>query len=1818
MRPVLRHLFILAISLLLTAPASAQFQRQFGTNLDETFNKVIKSGTNYYVLGTAEITNGQQPRATVTRLNADGELQWTLSVNTASQWNDAVLTPTGDLLVVGRSLPDDNTSRGIMGRVTSTGTFTWLRSYDQPNRDGFDRIVRNPVPQTGTHPYYVLGHQLQALPAVDDVFLMNIDENGDINWKKIYLSSADDEFTNVLLAMPNGDLILAGHRGGEGLVMRANNTGALFNGATPSQPFTYIDVASAGGAGFYAVGYNFQQEKVQLISFDVDLLNQWEVTVNGFTAVNNVFTAAGSIFLGGRKVREACARISVSGGDPQLLWTKTLDNGVLSQTASHLSFLSPAQIAYVDGRTIETGGFGQNCAFMSLSDLELNTCMTEVEDDVFLTSVSTLYNGPVLPDIEFYDEPMGTNLTGGPRTWQQGEACMPLSCTADFSFQFPNCDPTVSFTNLSTGSGQLSYFWDFGLTVLGIPQTSVAANPFYTYMAQCGTYNVCLTVTGPGCSNTICKPVTIKYTQTPVMVCPPTATVACNTGISPTITGFPTLTGACAAHNFTYTDVMSGSMPCNGTVTRTWTVMDDCGTTHTCIQTILVQDNVPPTAQCEPGFGLSLDEVTCSVALDPEMINNGSFDNCQIQSVSINPAVLNGCGNHTVTLTVTDLCNNTSTCTTPIQTIEITPPLMTCPPNTQVSCDTDALPAMTGTAVANDNCDPSPVVSYTDVASGPIPCGGQIIRTWTARDNCDNESTCQQVITVQDNIPPTITCPSNMTVTATPPLCTAIVNNITWSSVSDNCALQSMVFVVSGATTNFGINDASGSTFNVGLSTVTYTVSDACGNPASCSFDVLVDENVPPTAICLSGVGLLLDATCTASLSPGMIDDGSFDNCQIQSMSVSPNTFNQCGIFPVVLTVIDQSGNSSTCNSSVQVADGIVPTALCSGIGVNLDANCVAFITPELVDGGSYDNCPIQSMSVNPSVLIGCGVFPVTLTVTDNCGNSSNCVAMVQTIESVPPDIMCPPNISVECGYNSAPGLTGIATATDDCIPAPTVSYTDFLNPGPTPCEGVIERTWLATDFCGNTATCTQFINFADLIVPDALCTGGIGIDLDASCVATVPASLIDVGSSDNCQIQSMSVSPASFNQCGTFPVTLTVTDWCGNTSTCASQVQVGDPFAPMITCVPSFSVIAAPPVCTTVVNGLQWTSLSDNCGTPTITYEVTQATTAIGTGDVSGLTFNEGISEITYTATDNCGNTASCTFELEVACAEAEDNCFVWAKQITGNEDDIGRSIAVDAAGNVYTVGTIEDNADLDPGPGVFTLTSNGGLDIFISKLDAAGDFVWAKQIGGIGIFDNAEMILDASGNIILVGFFHSTLDFDPGPGVFNLTSGAGGDKFICKWDASGNFIWAKKIVEAIGAPSAGASIGDFTTDLQGNIYIAGFISYDNFDLDPGPGAFPVNGTNGRLYYFKLDAAGNFAGAVILAGRGDINGIRVNASGEVFITGAINDLTDFDPGPGTLNYYPIGGFGDNDMYVAKYTSGGNMLWAKRMGGGSSDISYAIALDATGGIYFTGTFSNNCDFDPGPGVYTIPLTGTTDMFVGKLDGAGNFVWAVGMGGTFSERPYDLEVDASGKIFLTGFFILTVDFDPGLGVYNLTSQGNPDVFVLKLNGGGNFVSAQQFTGLLEKEGLSIAIDAMGCTYTTGFFRGLTDFDPGVPVYNLTGINRDVFIQKMCPCLRITDTEEPDEFSTGYSLLPCYPNPFEQTTTIEYVLPVSASVRLTVHDLFGRELAVLVNQTKTEGKHDVNFNASNLPSGTYFYHLQAGDYIATRKMVLLKNN
>jgi hypothetical protein len=113
-----------------------------------------------------------------------------------------------------------------------------------------------------------------------------------------------------------------------------------------------------------------------------------------------------------------------------------------------------------------------------------------------------------------------------------------------------------------------------------------------------------------------------------------------------------------------------------------------------------------------------------------------------------------------------------------------------------------------------------------------------------------------------------------------------------------------------------------------------------------------------------------------------------------------------------------------------------------------------------------------------------------------------------------------------------------------------------------------------------------------------------------------------------------------------------------------------------------------------------------------------------------------------------------------------------MWVKQMGGSNLDEGHSISVDGAGNVYTTGIFYSTADFDPGGGVFNLTSSVASDIFISKLDALGNFVWAGQMGGTDHDNGSAVVADRSGNLFLTGYFSFTADFDPGPGTFNLTA--------------------------------------------------------------------------------------------------------------------------------------------------------------------------------------------------------------------------------------------------------------------------------------------------------------------------------------------------------------------------------------------------------------------------------------------------------------
>jgi len=200
-----------------------------------------------------------------------------------------------------------------------------------------------------------------------------------------------------------------------------------------------------------------------------------------------------------------------------------------------------------------------------------------------------------------------------------------------------------------------------------------------------------------------------------------------------------------------------------------------------------------------------------------------------------------------------------------------------------------------------------------------------------------------------------------------------------------------------------------------------------------------------------------------------------------------------------------------------------------------------------------------------------------------------------------------------------------------------------------------------------------------------------------------------------------------------------------------------------------------------------------------------------------------------------------------------------------------------------------------------------------------------------------------------------------------------------------------------------------------------------------------------------------------------------------------------------------------------KLNSAGNFVWVKATGGTNTDKDYGhgIAVDGAGNVYTTGYFAGTADFDPGPGTFNLTSAGIDDIFVSKLDSAGNFIWAKAMGGTSVGEGYGIAVDGAGNVYGTGIFAGTVDFDPGPGSFNLTSVlGNYDIFVSKLNTAGDLVWAKAMGGTDADYGEGIAVDGAGNVYTTGGFYDTVDFDPGPGTFNLTSAGyEDVFVSKL---------------------------------------------------------------------------------------------------------
>lgn len=455
----------------------------------------------------------------------------------------------------------------------------------------------------------------------------------------------------------------------------------------------------------------------------------------------------------------------------------------------------------------------------------------------------------------------------------------------------------------------------------------------------------------------------------------------------------------------------------------------------------------------------------------------------------------------------------------------------------------------------------------------------------------------------------------------------------------------------------------------------------------------------------------------------------------------------------------------------------------------------------------------------------------------------------------------------------------------------------------------------------------------------------------------------------------------------------------------------------------------------------------------------------------------------------------------------------YTWAKRMGGPAAEAGWGIAVDGSNNVLVSGIFEGTVDFDPGTGTFNMTSSGYNDVFVTKQDSSGNLLWAKRFGGVNEERNYSITVDALGNSYLTGYFGATVDFDPGPAVYNLTSIGPRDIFVVKLDAAGNLVWAK----AMGNGNIENTGTGITLDPSGNLLMTGSFQ-GAMDFDPGPGTATLSGSgNMNPFILKWDPNGNFIWAKQIGNSNYGYGadIATDAQGNLVVVGQFNGSGDFDPGPGV---HTLTTAGDYDAFIIKLSSVGNFIWAFNLGNSGYEACRSVSIDTGGNILAIGTFAGTVDFQPGTGVTNVTAAGSFDAFLLKLSPAASLVWANRIGGTDTDYGHGIVTDVHGNVFATGLFDLTADMDPGPATHNLVSHGIDDAFLLKWNAQGNYIWSAGFGGSDEDRGNELVLDQSGNVLFTGHFQFTTDFNPGSGTNNLTASGgMDIFVAKYQRCI-----------------------------------------------------------------------------------------------------
>jgi hypothetical protein len=669
-----------------------------------------------------------------------------------------------------------------------------------------------------------------------------------------------------------------------------------------------------------------------------------------------------------------------------------------------------------------------------------------------------------------------------------------------------------------------------------------------------GTTTVTWTATDGSGNTAICtQTVTVTDIEKPVITCPADFLAPADPGLCRAdgiILTAPTATDNCGIASIT--SDAPASFPV-GSTTVTWTARDNSGNTATCTQIVIISDTEKPTISCPPLINATTTPGLCGapgVALGIPVAS----DNCGVDEITNDAPAVFPVGSTTVTYTVTDIHGNSSTCTQVVVVTDNEIPSITCAADISVSADAGSCSA-TGVVLVpptvSDNCG---VAGYVNNAPATFLPGINTV-TWTVTDIHGNTATCEQKVTVTDNELPTITCPGDIAVSADTDACEASGVALGTPVTADNCGIASTT------------HDAP-PVFPLGITTVTWTVTDTGGNVATCTQTVTVTDITPPVPDLSPLPDVIGDVCSPTTVNPPTATD----NCgPVTATTSDAVTFTDAGTYTINWVYTDPSGNTSVQTQTVIIESESDPVPVIPNLPV-IRAQCDTTITiyPQAVSScldtiTGYTNDPL-----NYSVQ---GTYTITWIYDDGGGKITTQTQSVIIKDTRNPFITCQGDVTQPADPGACQAFVNIppVLCADNCG---CLGITNDYNSGGGNASGIYPKgttivTFIATDLNGNTSNCSIAVTVTDGEFPVIACPAGITVIADpVTCNAqvTIPA----VTFSDNCPgvVIANDFNSGGADASGTYPigttvVTFTATDASGNSSTCQVTIIVEDHTTP-------------------------------------------------------------------------------------------------------------------------------------------------------------------------------------------------------------------------------------------------------------------------------------------------------------------------------------------------------------------------------------------------------------------------------------------------------------------------------------------------------------------------------------------------------------------------------------------------------------------------------------------------------------------------------